>query len=74
MIYAKDFKCRKKGCEEQAVIFIESTDIDIELRIPFCRKHADDYNLRMMMVMYGDLVPEDMNKWLNTKDRKPKKT
>jgi hypothetical protein len=69
MINAKDFKCRKKGCEKQADIFLESTDVDILFRLPLCREHADDYKLRMTMVMYGDLTEDKLNKWLDKKDR-----
>lgn len=63
--YAKDCECSKKSCKEMSDVFIQGNDPDLSLNIPFCRKHADEYRLFMMMISYGDKKYEDLEKWLN---------
>ena len=62
---AKDFKCTKKSCKKQSVVFIQGADPDLTLNLPLCREHADDYKIKMMFAMYGEISADDIDDWLN---------
>jgi len=64
MKHAKDCICEKESCKEQAVVFIQGNDPDLTLNIPFCREHADDYKIKMMFAMYGEITADDIDEWL----------
>ena len=47
---ASEFKCCKKGCDKQAVVFVGMNDPDAE-EYPVCREHADEYKMDVVMAL-----------------------
>ncbi len=62
---ANQHKCSKKSCNKQSVVFIQGADPDLTLNMPLCREHADDYKIKMMLAMYGEITVDDIDEWLN---------
>lgn len=56
IVYAKDYKCDE--CDEQAVVFVGIADPDAG-EYPKCRKHADEYTLRVQIALFLDDLYEE---------------
>ena len=62
---ANEYKCSKKSCNNQAVVFIQGADPDLSLNMPLCREHADDFKFKMILASYGEISLDDIDNWIN---------